>query len=143
MSDQADRLKERTHTFFVRVIALCEGLPNRPAPRSIAEQLVDSAGSTDSNYRSACRARSKKEFIARLGVAIEEIDESQGWLQALQAATFADPGELASLIKESDELIRIFVASRKTAEMNLERDKRDEQARKKAPPGSRERRWER
>ena len=124
MSEQADRLKQRTHAFYVRVIALCEGLPNRPAPRSIAEQLVDSAGSTDSNYRAACRARSKKEFIAKLGLVIEEVDESHGWLEALQAAKLADPGELASLIKESDELTRIFVASRKTAELNLERVKR-------------------
>jgi four helix bundle protein len=124
MSEQADRLKQRTHAFYVRVIRLCEGLPNRPAPRSIAEQLVDSAGSTDSNYRAACRARSKKEFIAKLGVVIEEVDESLGWLEALQAAKLAEPGELASLIKESDELTRIFVASRKTAELNLEREKR-------------------
>jgi four helix bundle protein len=131
MSELADRLKGRTHAFYVRVIAVCEALPNRPAPRSIAEQLVDSAGSTDSNYRAACRARSKKEFIAKLGVAIEEIDESHGWLRALQAARLADPEELASLIKESDELTRIFVASRKTAELNLERERRGEQSRKK------------
>jgi four helix bundle protein len=131
MSELADRLKGRTHAFYVRVIAVCEALPNRPAPRSIAEQLVDSAGSTDSNYRAACRARSKKEFIAKLGVAIEEVDESLGWLEALQAARLADPVELARLIKEADELTRIFVASRKTAELNLERQRRGEQSRQK------------
>lgn len=128
----AERLKQRTHAFFVRVVALCEALPNRPAPRSIAEQLVDSAGSTDSNYRAACRARSKKEFIAKLGVVIEEVDESLGWLQALQDARLAEETQLASLIQEADELTRIFVKSRKTAEMNLERENQARQALKRA-----------
>ena len=129
MSEQADRLKERTHTFFVRVIVLCEALPNRPAPQRIAVQLLDSV---DSNYRAACRARSRREFIAKLGIVIEEIDESAGWLRALQSANLADAVALASLLKEADELTRIFVASRKTAEMNLERQERAEQAQKRA-----------
>jgi four helix bundle protein len=132
MSEQADRLKERTHAFFVRVITLCEALPDRPAPRSIADQLLASAGSVDSNYRAACRARSKREFIAKLGIVIEESDESAGWLRALQSANLADPGGLAGLLKEADELTRIFVASRKTAEMNLEREERAWQAQKRA-----------
>ena len=132
MSEQADRLKERTHAFFVRVVALCEALPNRPAPRSIGQQLVDSAGSTDSNYRAACRARSKKEFIAKLGTAIEEVDESLGWLEALRDARLATGPELAALIKEADELTRIFVKSRKTAEMNLDRETRAAQARRRS-----------
>jgi four helix bundle protein len=78
----------------------------------------DSAGSTDSNYRGACRGRSRKEFIAKIGVAAEEADESQGWLQALLAAGIGNKLETLALIKEADELIAIFVASEKTAKKN-------------------------
>jgi four helix bundle protein len=100
------------------VIALCDGLPDRPAVRRIAPQLIDSAGSTDSNYRGACRGRSRKEFIAKLGVAAEEADESKGWLEALHAAHLGDAVEIEALISEADELIAIFVASEKTAKKN-------------------------
>jgi four helix bundle protein len=87
--------------------------------------LLDSAGSADSNYRSACRGRSTKEFIAKLGVAAEEADESKGWLLALLEADLADPNEAAALINEADELIAIFVASEKTARRNDEKKKRE------------------
>jgi four helix bundle protein len=80
--------------------------------------LLDSAGSTASNYRSACRGRSKREFVAKLGVAAEEADETKGWLEALLDANLGDPDETAKLIKEADELTAIFVASQKTARKN-------------------------
>ncbi|CAN5836876.1 hypothetical protein BH18ACI5_BH18ACI5_08450 [soil metagenome] len=80
MNEKADKLRDRTHRFFIRVIALCERLPRTAAAFAITKQLLDSAGSTDSNYRAACRARSLKEFIAKIGVAAEEADESLGWL---------------------------------------------------------------
>jgi four helix bundle protein len=85
--------------------------------------LLDAAGSTDSNYRAACRARSRKEFIAKLGVAAEESDETEGWLQALFEASIGDATETAALIKEADELTAIFVASQKTAKKNLQEGK--------------------
>jgi four helix bundle protein len=120
MTSQALALQRRTREFLKRVIAFCEHLPSTDASRRIIPQLIDSAGSTDSNYRAACRGRSRKEFIAKLGVAAEEADESQGWLEALVAAGIGNKVEASALIKEADELTAIFVASQKTAKKNAQ-----------------------
>jgi four helix bundle protein len=89
MNPKTKELQGRTHRFFVRVSALCDALPPTITAKNIAEQLIDSAGGTDSNYRAACRGRTKKEFIAKLGVAAEEADESLGWLRGLVAPGLA------------------------------------------------------
>jgi four helix bundle protein len=114
-------LQERTRRFAAAVIGFCQRLPQNAAAQEIAEQLIDSAGSADSNYRATCRARSPDEFIAKIGVAAEEADESKGWLQLLVAANLAATDDAGALIKEADELTAIFVASRKTAKRNKER----------------------
>jgi four helix bundle protein len=116
---KALELQERTHSFFVRVIQFCEKLPPASAAQSVRLQLLDSAGSTDSNYRAACKARSRKEFIAKVGVAAEEADESYGWLRALLHAGYGERGETQALLEEADALTRIFVASHKTAQKRL------------------------
>ncbi len=118
MTPQALALQARTREFLRRVIAFCEKLPSTDASRRIIPQLIDSAGSTDSNYRAACRGRSRREFIAKIGVAAEEVDESKGWLEALLAAGIGNKSETIALIKEADELTAIFVASEKTAKKN-------------------------
>jgi four helix bundle protein len=100
VNPKAKALQERTHQFSVRVIALCEALPRTDAARSIALQLLDSSGSTDSNYRGACRARSRKEFIAKLGVAAEEADESLGWLRKLVDRGIGPRDEVSALAQE-------------------------------------------
>lgn len=124
MNPKAVELQARTHRFATSVIKFCEALPKNHAAQQIAEQLVDSAGSTDSNYRATCRARSPDEFIAKIGVAAEEADESKGWLQLLVASSFASIEDARELIQESDELTAIFVASRKTAQRRkAERDR--------------------
>jgi four helix bundle protein len=105
------------------VIGFCDGLPQTLAASRIIPQLLDSAGSADSNYRGACRGRSRREFIAKIAVAAEEADESKGWLLALSAAGIGDQVEAAALIKEADELTAIFVASEKTAKRNQSRSK--------------------
>jgi four helix bundle protein len=108
-------LQDRTHRFFVRVTQFCEALPKNSTTSSVIDQLTDSAGSTDSNYRAACRARSTAEFISKIGVAAEEADESKGWLTALLARAYGDAAETHILIREADELTAIFTASHKTA----------------------------
>jgi four helix bundle protein len=119
MKPETRALRERTHDFFVRVINLCKSLPETLPCRTIGEQLLRSSGGTDSTYRAACKARSKKEFIAKIGVAAEEADESQGWLEALKDAGLIDASAATPLIKEADELTSIFVASGRTAAQNL------------------------
>lgn len=121
MNPKAEALQQRTHEFFLRVIKFCDALPSTPSARSISGQLLDSAGSTDSNYRAACRARSRKEFIAKIGVAAEEADESLGWLRALFGANLGNKAELQVLLAEAEELLRIFTASGKTAKANQAR----------------------
>src|SRR6185503_6360951 len=81
MNPEALALQARTRAFATAVIKLCEGLPANPAVASIRDQLLDSSGSTDSNYRAACRARTRREFISKLGVVVEECDESLRWLR--------------------------------------------------------------
>jgi four helix bundle protein len=117
-------LQQRTRRFASAVIKFCEGLPKDPATRKIVDQLLDSSGSTDSNYRATCRARSPDEFIAKIGVAAEEAAESKGWLQLLVASNLARLEDARDLIQESNELTAIFVASRKTAKRRKEERER-------------------
>jgi four helix bundle protein len=90
---------------------------------TITQQLTDAAGSTDSNYRGACRGRTKREFIAKIGVAAEEADESKGWLLKLLATGYGDRVETEALIQEAEELTAISVASEKTARRNMRRSR--------------------
>lgn len=116
MNPKALELQARTQRFAAAVINFCDGLPKDIATQRIVVQLLDSSGSTDSNYRAACRARSPAEFIAKMGVAVEEADESKGWLQLLVASGRITTQNAQALIQEADELVAIFVKSRKTAE---------------------------
>jgi four helix bundle protein len=123
-----EALQKRTRAFANAVIQLCDKLPPSRAGFKISDQLLDSSSSTDSNYRAACRARSRKEFIAVLGKAIEECDESLGWLEMLVENRLAPEEEAKALVKEADELVAIFVKSRKTAERNYENELSRERA---------------
>jgi four helix bundle protein len=124
MNPKTVALQERTRRFHTSIVRPCEKLPKHLAAQRIAPQLLDSAGSTVSNYRAACRARSSKEFIAKICVAAEEADESQGWLQALLEAGIGNADETKVLIQEADELTAIFVASEKTARRNAGEEKK-------------------
>ena len=124
MNPKAEALISRTHTFLMRVIRFCDTLPSKPAALRFKGQLLDAAGGTDSNYRAACRARSRKEFVAKVGVAAEESDECVGWLKTLREANCGDPSEAAALEQEAIELTKIFTASQKTARWNQRTRKR-------------------
>jgi four helix bundle protein len=120
MNKKTLELQARTRRFATSVIRFCERLPSGIAALKIADQLIDSASSADSNYRAACRARSPKEFIAKLGVAVEEADESKGWLEMLVESQLVSDDNARDLVREANELTAIFVASRKTAERHEE-----------------------
>jgi four helix bundle protein len=124
VNPKAIELQERTRRFATAVIKFCERLPSDAPTQKIVDQLLDSAGSTDSNYRATCRARSPDEFISKIGVAAEEADESKGWLQLLVASNLAPMDDARDLIRESHELTAIFVASRKTAKRRKEERER-------------------
>jgi four helix bundle protein len=120
MNPKALALQDRTRAFAKSAIRFCETLPRTHAAQSISEQLIDSSGSADSNYRAACRARTRKEFISKLGVVVEESDESLGWLQLLVESEICTTEDAEALIREADELVSIFVKSEKTARRNYE-----------------------
>src|SRR5450755_2324413 len=78
-----DELKDRTKQFALRVLKLVAALPKTVEGRAIAAQLVRSGTSVAANYRATCRARSKSEFIAKIGVVLEEADETLLWLELI------------------------------------------------------------
>ncbi len=120
MNSKAVALQARTRSFAKRVIRLCEGLPATAAADSIRDQLLRSSGSVDSNYRAACRARTTKEFIAKIGIVVEDADESLGWLELLIETSISTTDEAKELADEANQLVAIFVQSEKTAKRNYE-----------------------
>jgi four helix bundle protein len=94
---------------------LFQTLPNRPDAQVLGKQVLRSGTSVAANYRAACRARSKPEFIAKIGIVAEEADETVLWLEPLGDAGVLPTARWDSLIKEARELTAIFTASQNTA----------------------------
>ncbi|MBI4486953.1 MAG: four helix bundle protein [Acidobacteria bacterium] len=115
MSSTADDLRARTKRFAFDVINLVKHLPRDAAAEPLARQLIRAATGVASNHRAACRARSRREFIARLGVVLEEADESELWLEALIVCELAPGVPVAPLCREAGELRAIFSQSVRTA----------------------------
>jgi four helix bundle protein len=111
----AQELKDRTKQFGLRVINLMDALPASRTANLVGRQLLRSATSVGANYRAACRARSRPDFISKLGIAIEEADESLYWIEVLVDAKIMSPGRLDPLMKEGNEIVAILTVSAKTA----------------------------
>ena len=111
-------LKLRTFQFGVRCVKLAEALPRTRSGSAIAHQLVRSGTSVGANYRSARRSRSRAEFIAKLGIAEEECDETLYWMEMIEALALVKPAALLSLRQEADELLSIIIAAIKTTKSN-------------------------
>jgi four helix bundle protein len=126
----ADGLKLRTKDFALRIIKLFQALPRSDEARIIGKQLLRSGTSVGANYRAACRSRSRAEFLARLGVVVEEIDETVYWLDLLAVSNILAQPRLAALQREAAELFRIFVASQLTAKANKRLNDAQRSARK-------------
>jgi four helix bundle protein len=103
----------------LRVIQLTEALPKTRTADIIARQVLRSGTSVGANYRSACRARSRADFISKIGIAIEEADESLYWMELVGEAELLRETCLTELMKEADELIAILTASSQTAKRHL------------------------
>jgi len=114
-----DDLKKRTKLFALRILKLVAALPKTLAGRTIGSQLVRSGTSVAANYRAACRARSKAEFISRLGVVEEEADESALWLELIMESQLMKKALVEPLWKEADEIVAIMTSSRKSAGQSL------------------------
>jgi len=113
--DKHQQLKDRTKTFALRIIRMAEVLPKTRSANIIANQILRSSTSMAANYRAVGRARSKAEFIAKIGVVLEEADETVFWLEMLADSGIVSLEKLKSLEQEANELMLIFSASRRTA----------------------------
>jgi four helix bundle protein len=111
----SDDLKKRTKKFALQVINTVNDFPRTKAGDVIGRQLIRSATSVGANYRSACRARSHADFIAKMGIVEEEADESLYWLELAVESGMVRDISVDELIKEADQLTSIFTSSRKTA----------------------------
>lgn len=112
---QAQELKERTKQFAIRVVRLFRSLPKTEEARVVGKQALRSGTSVAANYRAVCRARSKAEFIAKIGVVVEEADETVFWLELLVETGIVAQARMDGLLTEANELLAIFAASQRTS----------------------------
>ena len=122
MSSKANELAARLKRFATRIVIFARAMPNDPSSDVLARQLTGSGTAQSANYHAARRGRSRGEFIAKLGVAAEEADETEHWLTVIHDAhvisTTTGLKELESLMNESRQLRAILVASVTTARTN-------------------------
>lgn len=113
--NKSRELKTRTKDFAVRVVRMFQALPAKPDAQVLGKQVLRSGTSIAANYRAACRPRSKREFVARIGVVAEEADETVLWLELLGDTSVMPVSRLQPLLREARELTAIFTASENTA----------------------------
>ena len=113
--DKATELKQRTKSFGIRIVNLFRSLPHSPDALTLGKQLLRSGTSVAANYRAVCRARSQAEFIARMGIVVEEADETVFGLELLGETGVVRSERTHDLLDEANELLAIFGASLRTA----------------------------
>ena len=112
-------LELRVATFASRVISVCDALPSRTGAGHLRDQLFRSSTSVAANYAEACVPESRKDFAHKTNIALKELVETRMWLRIIALKEYVPSQKLESLLSETDELIRIFNTSVKTARKNL------------------------
>jgi four helix bundle protein len=115
----SNELRHRTKQFAIDIIRMVDSIPSNRTSDIIGKQLIRSASSVGANYRAACKARSKADFVSKITIVEEEVDECQYWLELLLELGKSKPAEIDPLLKEAKELTAIFTASGKTAKRQL------------------------
>jgi four helix bundle protein len=110
-----EEMKIRTKEFSKEIILLCRLLPDTREGRLIGAQLFRAGTSVGANYRAACRARSRADFISKMGIVLEEADEALYWLEILMETKILKAHLLSEVMAEANELIAMFVSSLNTA----------------------------
>jgi four helix bundle protein len=108
-------LKQRTKQFALRVIRMVQALPKTETSKVIGRQVLRSGTSVGANYRAACRAKSRADFVSKMGTVEEECDETMFWIELLGESGEVKAARLSPLWNEAEELLKIFVASAQTA----------------------------
>ena len=116
MNDEKPKdLSTRTKEFALRVIRMYSALPKSTEAQVLGKQVLRSGTSVGANYREANRARSKAEFIAKIGDCLKELDETAYWFELLAESSIVPEAKLAALRDECDQLLAIFTTiSKKT-----------------------------
>ena len=112
---KASDLKLRTKQFAIRIVRLFRSLPHSPDAQTLGKQVLRSGTAIAANYRAVCRARSRAEFVAKMGVVLEEADETVFWLELLSETGVLRSDTTQELLKEANELLAIFGASLRTS----------------------------
>ena len=118
MLDKAKAMKDRTKQVAIRIVTVVRSLPSSREGNVIGNQSLSSGTAVAANYRAVCRARSKAEFVSKMSIVVEEVDETVFWLEMLADTGVVPPGKLALLLKEANELLAICAASVRTAKYN-------------------------
>src|ERR1700691_734175 len=118
MTEKTEKLRKRTMQFALRVVRLFRSLPSSAEARVVGQQLLRSGTSVGANYRAVCKARSRADFVSKLGIVEEEADESVFWLEFLVESKMMPRKRMMNLIDEAKQLTAIFAASRTTAKRN-------------------------
>lgn len=124
MATQPEQLRARTKEFAIRIVRLFKSLPKTDEARIIGKQVMRSGTSVAANYRAVCRARSQADFVSKIGVVVEEADETVFWLELLVDTGIVQKVLMENILLEANELLAIFAASLWTA-----RQKRKSQVR--------------
>ena len=104
-------LKERFKHFSLRIINMVDSMPNTISGRAIAAQVIRSGTSPAANYRAACIGKSEKDFLNKLKMVEEELDETCHWLEVIMDSEMLPRKRVESLFDECGELLRIIVSS--------------------------------
>ena len=117
---KADDLRRRTKSFAIRIVRLFRSLSRASDAQTLGKQVLRSGTSVAANYRAVCRARSKAEFISKMGIVVEEADETVFWLEILPETGVVPAGRVSDLQKEAHELLAIFSASLRTSKRGVQ-----------------------
>ena len=112
---RGEDLRRRTKQFALRVIRLVRALPREEVCQVVGRQLLRSGTSMGANYRAACRAKSRADFVAKMGIVEEEADEAIYWMELLVDSEIVSLRLVRDLMAEADELLAITVSSIRTA----------------------------
>ncbi len=115
MKSKPEHLRDRTKQFAIDIVHFFRSLPRNEEARIIGRQILRSGTSVAANYRAACRARSKAEFVSKIGIVLEEADETVFWLEVLTETNVVSIAHASNLCDEANQLVSIFSASYHTA----------------------------
>ncbi len=110
-----EELKARTRAFTLRIIRVAESLPETPTAKVIRNQMLRCGSSVGANYRAACRAKSKADFVSKMGIVEEEADETIYWMELLIDAEIVERPRIADLLDEANQILSIVISSIRTA----------------------------